>query len=82
MDMTYDEYEDKCTTMEDMHDKFPTKPYFPAEADIIIMAGNLEKYYDFIVYLVSTNPTPETTEEVNSMKLLNKIIADNTVFAE
>lgn len=82
MKMSYDEYDEKCTKMELVNEKFPTRPYFPSEEEIMIMGGDLNKYYDHIVYLASTNPAPTTSEEMKSMKLLNKVINDNTEFTE
>lgn len=82
MKLSYDEYDEKCAKMEDVHEKFPTKPYFPSEAEIIFMAADLDKYYEHIVYLASTNPAQVTPEEFNSMKLLNKVISDNTEFTD
>lgn len=80
--LTYDEYDEMCARMEEVYEKYPTKPYFPSEEEIMIMAGNIDKYYDFIVYLASTNPIPATPDEVSSMKLLNKVIGSNTEFTE
>lgn len=82
MQLSYDDYDEKCVKMELVSDKFPTKPYFPPEEEIEVMAGDLDKYYDFIVYLASTNPAPTTPEESESMKSLNKIISDNTEFTD
>lgn len=82
MKMTYDEFDAKCEYMEAVNEKFPTKPYFPSEEDIRIMAEEVDKYYDLIVYLVSTNPLPSTPEEAYSMKLLNKLISEYTEFTE
>ena len=82
MKLSYDEYDEKCEKMELVNENFPTKPYFPSEEDITIMAGDLYKYYDHIVYLATTNPAPTTPEEAESMKLLNKVISENTEFTE
>lgn len=82
MKLSYDEFDEKCTKMEEVNEAFPTKPYFPSEEEIIAMSTDLNKYFDHIVYLVSTNPAPITPVEVNSMKLLNKVISDNTEFID
>lgn len=82
MKLSYDEFDEKCAMMEEVNDIFPTKPYFPSVTEIVAMSTDLKKYFDHIVYLVSTNPAPITPEEVNSMKLLNKVISDNTEFTD
>jgi len=80
--LTYDQYEEKCDQMEKLFGRFPTKPYFPTEEEINTMASNIHKFYDFLVYLATTNPLPITEEEVKSMKLINKIIGSSTEFVE
>lgn len=79
---TYDDFEFLFTEAENQADKFPTKPYFPSQEDIDKMEADIDKYYEFITYLLANNPKPVNDEQKECMRRLDNIINDNTEFIE
>lgn len=82
MRLSRDGYENKCLKMEDVVEKYPTSPYFPTTAEIEAMEADLYKYYDFLVYLTTINPTPSTPDEKASMEMMNLVIDAHTEFTD
>lgn len=58
--------------------EFSSLRYYPTMEEIKIMETDIPKYYAFILWLLSNPAGPETKEEEQAEKELNRIIMKHT----
>ncbi len=78
--ITHEELDELFAIVEDM--ELPSLGYYPTVEEIEIMKANIPKYYTFIIWVLSNPNEPETREERESEKELNRLIMKYTRFKD
>lgn len=80
--LTYDEYDELCASFENAGFSPQLLPYFPDAAALTVLASDIEKYYDFLIFLDCQNPLPTTDEEKESARAIAELIKNNIEFID
>lgn len=74
--MTFDEYDALCEQFE--KSTYPCDNWWPSPKEIDEkIKGNIDDYIEFLIWIVETNEEPETSEEKESKRYINKILREN-----
>jgi hypothetical protein len=76
--ITHEKMDELLTIVENIELK--SLCYYPTMEEIEIMKADIQKYYTFILWVLSNPDGPSTKEEIESEKELNRIIMKYTKF--
>lgn len=58
------------------------KTFWPKKEDLKLMGGNIDQYYNYLVFLLANNEEAMNVDEVNSCNMIRTIIRKNTIFED
>ncbi len=85
MKISYDDFDALFDEMDEFHESLASEekvPFYPTEKDLVRIGNDIETFYEYAIYLLATNPPPETDEEKASMDMLNRLIKEKVECVE